>query len=167
MAPRAAARLTSLGRKDVFLYDAGKLDWIAAGLPTEGTVASEPNAGTVARSHPPLARLDERVGDVRRRVTAAGWDTAVVVDAQGVVLGLAREQELEKDATLFMEAAMRPGPSTFRPYVPIREMADYMTEHQVETSPITTSDGKLVGLLYRDDAVREAEGCADCVRKLI
>ena len=51
---------------------------------------------------------------------------------------------------------MRQGPSTFRPYVSAREMADFMTGHKLECSPITTSDGKLVGLLYQADAVRAA-----------
>jgi len=49
---------------------------------------------------------------------------------------------------------MRPGPSTFRPYVSLHEMAHFMEEHDLESSPVTTSDGKLVGLLYRADAVR-------------
>jgi CBS domain-containing protein len=49
---------------------------------------------------------------------------------------------------------MRPGPSTFRPHVPIAEMAKRMVEHDTESSPVTTSDGRLVGLLLRADAVR-------------
>ena len=81
----------------------------------------------------------------------------VVIDENRIVLGLVRRGQ----------DSMTEGPSTFRPYVPIREMADYMKEHDLESAPITTSDGKLVGLLYRDDAVREAEGCPDCVRKMI
>ena len=52
---------------------------------------------------------------------------------------------------------MRPGSSTFRTFVPIEEMAKYMTEHNLESAPITTSDGRLVGLLRRGDAVREAK----------
>jgi predicted transcriptional regulator len=51
---------------------------------------------------------------------------------------------------------MRPGPSTFRPNVPIQEMAEYMIDHDLVSSPITTSDGRLVGLLLRDDATRVA-----------
>jgi hypothetical protein len=51
---------------------------------------------------------------------------------------------------------MRPGPSTFRPFVPIQEMATFMEEHRLDSSPITTSDGRLVGLLLREDAVRVA-----------
>ena len=167
MAPRAAARLELLGFTDVSHYKAGKLDWMAAGLPTEGENAGRPRAGTVARRGAPVCSLTDRVGDVSDRARAAGWDAAVAVDPNGIVLGLLRAAELAKDADLPIEQAMRPGPSTFRPYVPIKETADYMTGHKLESSPITTSDGKLVGVLYKSDAVREAEGCPDCVRKMI
>jgi Mg/Co/Ni transporter MgtE len=46
-------------------------------------------------------------------------------------------------------------------------MADYMTEHDLESSPVTTSDGKLVGLLLRSEAIDLAAGCDDCARKMI
>jgi CBS domain-containing protein len=167
MAPRAAARLETLGIDRVSHYKGGKLDWMASGLPTEGTNANHPRAGTVARTDVEVASLDERLGDVRRRVQAAGKDAVVVVDGHRIVLGLLRAKELEKDPSSSIESAMRPGPSTFRPYVPIKEMADYMTKRDLEISPVTTSDGKLVGLLYREDAVREADGCPDCVRNMI
>jgi CBS domain-containing protein len=167
MAPRAAARLELLGFTDVSHYKAGKLDWMAAGLPTEGENAARPRAGTVARKDVPICSLTDRVGDVRDRARAARWDAAVAVDPNRVVLGLLRAGELAKDADMLIEQAMRPGPSTFRPYVPIKEMSDYMTGHKLESSPVTTSDGKLVGLLLKSDAVKEAEGCPDCVRKMI
>jgi Mg/Co/Ni transporter MgtE len=51
---------------------------------------------------------------------------------------------------------MRPGPSTFRPHVPIEEMAHFMVHHDLPSSPVTTSDGRLVGLLRREDAARVA-----------
>ena len=135
---------------------AGKLDWMAAGLPTEGTNAQRPRAGGVARKDVPIARLDEQLGDVRERVHALGWDAAVVINAERVVLGLLRSKELEKDPDLRIEQAMRPGPSTFRPYVLIKEIAENMTKHKLESSPITTSDGRLVGLLLQKDAVDSA-----------
>lgn len=153
MSPRAAWRLESLGFREVYDYAAGKLDWMAAGLPTEGTNSAHPRAGEVARKDVPTAQLDERLGDVRDRVRAAGWDAVVVVNSERVVLGLLRSQELEKDPDLRMEQAMRPGPSTFRPYVLIKEMADKMTQHKSESAPITTSDGRLVGLLLQKDAI--------------
>jgi CBS domain-containing protein len=167
MAPRAAARLETLGFEGVSHYVGGKLDWMAAGLPTEGDNSTRPRAGTVARMNVPVCSLEERLGDVAVRVRKAGWDAAVAVDENHIVLGLLRARELDKDVSLTIEEAMRPGPSTFRPYVPIKEMADHMNKKNLDNSPITTSDGKLVGLLYRSDAVREAEGCPDCARQMI
>lgn len=156
MSPRAAWRLESFGFTDVFDYARGKLDWLAAGLPTEGTNAERVRASDVARREAPTCRLDERLGDVRERVAAAGWDACVVVNHESVVLGLLRSGELQAEADLRIEQAMRPGPSTFRPFVSIEEMARFMTERDVESSPITTSDGRLLGLLLREDAVGKA-----------
>src|ERR1700687_3402982 len=156
MSPRAAWRLEGRGSGDVYDYVAGKVDWMAAGLPTEGTNAQRPRAGDVARRDVPTARLDERLGDVRERVQAVGWNAAVVINSERVVLGLLRSKELENDPALRIEQAMRPGPSTFRPYVSIKDIAEQMTKHMLESSPITTSDGMLVGLLLQKDAVRKA-----------
>jgi Mg/Co/Ni transporter MgtE len=110
----------------------------------------------VARRDVPTCRLDERVGDVRARVRAAGWDACVVVNEERVVLGLLRAEELARGEDERIEEAMRPGPSTFRPHVPIEEMARFMVSHELVSSPVTTSDGRLVGLLRREDAVRVA-----------
>jgi Mg/Co/Ni transporter MgtE len=140
----------------VYDYAAGKLDWLAAGLPTEGTNAERPRAGDVARRDVPTCHLDERLGDVAGRVTAARWDACVVVNQKSVVLGLLRAKELQGDPEQRIEQAMRPGPSTFRPFVPIEEMAGFMSEHDLPNSPVTTSDGKLVGLLVKEDAQKAA-----------
>ena len=142
-------------------YVAGKADWVAAGLPTEGSNARQPRAADVARRDVPTCGLDERLGDVAKRVQAAGWGACVVVNRERVVLGLLRAKELEADPERPVEQAMRPGPSTFRPNVAIAEMARYMTDHKLVSSPITTSDGRLVGLLLRRDAVSAAAKLAD------
>src|SRR4029077_9088838 len=131
-------------------------DWMAAGLPNEGTKAKQPRAADVARRDVPTCHLQDRLEDVQERVRAAGWDACVVMNDERVVLGLLREKELGGDAGQRIEEAMRPGPSTFRPFVSIEEMARFMTEHNLESSPITTSDGRLVGLLKREDAERVA-----------
>ena len=145
-----------MGFTRVYDYVAGKLDWLAAGLPTEGTNAMRPRAADLARKDVPTGRPDEHLEDVRARVGAAGWDACVVVNEARVVLGLLRAAQLQGDPAARLEAVMRPGPSTFRPFVSIEEMARFMIEHTLESSPITTSDGRLVGLLRRDDAVRAA-----------
>ena len=99
---------------------------------------------------------NEGIGEVRRRVSAAGWDVCVVTYDERVVFGLLRPEELAKGSDEPVEVVMRPGPSTFRPHVPIEEMAHYMLQHDLASSPITTSDGRLVGLLRVEDAVRVA-----------
>ncbi len=162
MSPRAAWRLESLGFSEVYDYKEGKLDWLAAGLPTEGVRRTR--AGEVASADTPTCRLDERLGDVRERVRAADRNACVVVNDERVVLGLLRAKELDADPDHRIEEVMRPGPSTFRPHVGIAEMAAHMAEHDLESSPITTSDGRLIGILLRDDAMeaahREHEGHA-------
>ena len=153
MSPRAAWRLESLGFREVYDYTVGKLDWLAAGLPTEGTNANKPRAGTLARKDVPTCALDERLGEVRDRAHGQGWDAAVVLNAERVVFGLLRAKELAGDADRLISDAMRPGPSTFRPYVLAEEMAHTMVDHKLESSPVTTSDGRLVGLLLQRDVV--------------
>jgi CBS domain-containing protein len=140
----------------VYDYVTGKQDWVAADLPFEGKAADQPRAGTVARQDVPTCRLDERLGDVRARGEQVGWDACVVVNQSRVVLGLLRKAELGRGDDAVVEDVMRPGPSTFRPFVSVEEMAAFMTEHELESSPVTTSEGRLVGLLLREDAVRLA-----------
>ena len=127
---------------------------MAAGLPTEGTNAQKPRAGTLARKDVPTAHLDERLIEVRERAQAAGWDAAVVVNSEGVVFGLLRANELSGDGEQLISQAMRPAPSTFRPYVLAAEMAKTMVDHKLESAPRTTSDGRLVGLLLQKDVLK-------------
>jgi predicted transcriptional regulator len=157
MSPRAAWRLETLGFKEVYDYVDGKVDWMAAGLPTEGTNAQHPRAGDMARKDVPTCALTEKLGDVKARVDAAGWNAVVVVNDERVVLGLLRSKELALDAAQPIEKVMRPGPSTFRPYVSLHEMLHSMVDHKLENAPVTTSDGRLVGLLLQKDVVAAME----------
>jgi CBS domain-containing protein len=135
----------------------GILDWMAAGLPTEGSIARH-RVADVVRRDVPTCRLDEPMRAVRERVREAGWNVCVVVNQEGIVMGLLREEELGRGDEEPVEEMMRPGPSTFRPHVPVGTIAHHMLDHDLPNSPITTSDGRLVGILLRDDAVRVAHG---------
>ncbi|MBA3690794.1 MAG: CBS domain-containing protein [Actinobacteria bacterium] len=159
MSPRAAWRLESLGFQEVYDYEGGKQDWAAAGLPMEGTLAALTKAGDVALPDVPTCELQEPLGQVRTRMHTAGWDVCVVLNPERVVMGLLRREQLETPMDdERAERVMRPGPSTFRPNVDIGEMAHYMGEHDLPSAPITTSDGRLVGMLMRADAERAAHG---------
>lgn len=145
-----------MGYRQVYDYVAGKLDWLAAGLEFEGDAADRPRAGTVARDDVPRCRLEEKVSEVKARVEQSGWDTCVVVNPEGIVLGQLKDAELESRDGALVEQVMRPGPSTFRPHVPVEEMASYLSEEELDGTLITTSEGRLVGLLLREDALRAA-----------
>jgi predicted transcriptional regulator len=135
----------------VYDYQAGIQDWMGAGLPTEGTSAQRPRLADVARRDVPVCSLGERLGDVRDRTVAAGWDACVVVSPERVVLGLLRARELNADPSLPVERAMRPGPSTYRPSVSVAEMRRIMADRDLDSSPVTTADGRLVGLVRKRD----------------
>src|SRR5919198_6066526 len=94
MSPRAAWRLETLGFREVYDYAAGKQDWAAAGLSTEGKLAELPRAGDVARRDVPTCRLDESVKTIRERVRASGLEACVVVNEERVVFGILLEEEL-------------------------------------------------------------------------
>jgi CBS domain-containing protein len=140
----------------VYDYTAGKADWLAAGLPTEGEATGRPTAATVARRDVPTCHLGESLQDIRDRVRAAGWDACVVVNTERIVLGLLRAEQLGREEDLTAEAAMRPGPSTFRPNIAIAKMAELMVKRDLPNAPVTTSAGELIGLLVREDAERVA-----------
>ena len=132
-------------------YWTGILDWKTAGLPVEGTNAQQPRLVDVVRRDVPTCSLGERLGDVRDRAAAAGWDACVVVSDGRVVLGLLRAAELQRDPASLVDQVMRPGPSTYRPFVTVAELRGIMSDRNLESSPVTTSDGKLVGLVRRQD----------------
>ena len=140
-----------MGFTEVYDFPTGILEWMGAGLPTEGTNAERPRLVDVMRRDVPTCALGELVGDVRDRVTASGWNACVVTNDDRVVLGLLRATELESHPTLPVERAMRPGPSTYRPHVSVEEMARIMARRDLENFPVTTSDGRLVGLVRRED----------------
>ncbi len=130
---------------------------MGAGLPTEGTSGQRPRLVDVVRRDVPVCSLGERLGDVRARVVAAGWDACVVVSQDRVVLGLLRASQLQADPGLPVEQVMRPGPSTYRPFVSVEEMRGIMIDRDLANSPVTTSDGKLVGLVRRQDVVSASQ----------
>lgn len=149
MSPRAAWRLDSLGFERVYDYVAGKADWTASGLPIEGTSTATPRIIEVVRSDVPRCDLTETVGQVRPRL--GGWDVGVVVNNRDVVLGVVRAADLALDDERPIAAVMHEGPSTFRPDVPLAEVAGRLRERGISRVLVTRSDGTLIGLVRSDD----------------
>ncbi len=106
------------------------------------------------RAEVPTCHLEENLDEVRRRVREAGWDTCFVVDDDRVVLGRLGRTAIQRDTNGSVEEAMSAGPSTIRPSARIEAIVERMREKNLTSLPVTTSDGRLVGLLSREDAER-------------
>ena len=156
MSPRAACQLERLGFAPVYDYAPGKAAWLALGLPAEGSVRDEDRAGSVARRDAPRCGPDEAVGDVVGRL--GEWDLAVVVAGAapgGVVLGVLTETQAgEAEGSRAVGEVMATAPSTFRPSITRRELAEWMDGQDGAPSRrtlLTTLDGRLVGVVCREE----------------
>ena len=156
MAPRAAARLESLGFEQVYEYKAGKEDWLAAGLPFEGRWAGEPTIASVVRRDVPRFGLEDRAGAILDSLRAGGWEWAAIVNPAGILLGRVRAADVvDPDATA--ENVMEEGPATYRLNVRLDELLGRMLDKRFELAFVTDPDGRLFGLVGRRDIARALE----------
>ncbi len=157
MSPRAAWRLESLGFTNVYDYVGGKADWFAAGLPREGELTSIIRAGDVARRDDVTCQTTERISDVIDRIRAAGKETCIVTTDGGVVLGRLRTDRLDGDYQGPVEEVMELGPTTTRADTMLESILERLNARNVDSILVATSDGRLVGTLYRADAERRLQ----------
>jgi CBS-domain-containing membrane protein len=151
MSPRAACRLELLGFTQVYDYVAGKADWLAHGLPTEGEQAQVPRAKDVLRREVVTALPGEPVGGVAARVARSPYGFALVVARDGTLLGRLRKAVLDADPLARAEQVMEAGPSTIRPDAPLAELAERLRRRGLHTAIITTPEGRLLGVVQRAD----------------
>ncbi|MCH6556138.1 MAG: CBS domain-containing protein [Chloroflexi bacterium] len=127
---------------------------MASGLPIEGKMANYCRAGSVARADVPTCRLTDRVADALKQVQASDHCVCVVTNDQGVVLGRLGERALLTDPEGLVEQVMESGPTTTRPDDPLESITERLRGRGVDSILVTTPDGRLVGILYLEDAER-------------
>jgi len=149
MSPRAAARLEQLGFREVHDYTAGKMDWLAFELPSEGQ--DGPLVGDVYRRGAPTCSPEDSIARVRQ-LFKDGWSWVVVVNAAGTILGRLRQTRLGEDDEALAGDLMELGPSTYRPSVPLAELVPKMKSGGFENALISDPEGRLLGILNRADA---------------
>jgi CBS domain-containing protein len=152
MSARAAWRLEALGFGRVYRYAAGKADWLAAGLTTEGAEATTLRAGAVARSDVPICSPGERVDQAAGRARWVGWDNCIVVNAQRVVVGRLRRDAFDAAGGATVEQVMEQGPTTIRASEELAGLVQRMRNRNVPAIVVTDPDGRLLGILRRPDA---------------
>ena len=158
MSPRAACRLEALGFEEVYDYTLGIADWKAAGLPVEGEPSDTQIVADATRPDVPTAEPDELLGTVSDRTTDAGWDEALVVDCDGIVIGRLRGAAWDQDRSLRVEEVMELGPTTARANALLGPLVERMEKRGTDLVTVTTPQGVLVGVLLRTDASRLLTG---------
>jgi len=150
LSSRGAALLAALGFTDVHDYADSKTAWVGCGLPVEGDVRDDDRAGARAR-RPPTCGPGATIGDVADALAADGVDVVLVVDEGDVVLGALHPNAASMPAGTPVLAAADPGPPTVRPSITRAELATSMDDDQQRHVVVSTSDGRLVGVVRRDD----------------
>jgi hypothetical protein len=148
MSPRAACRLAELGFTEVYDYVAGKVDWLARGLQTEGTNPQPRLVGKI-RDDVVTCSLADDPAVVRDRIEASPYGFALVVSSRRVLLGRLRRSALDRAGTI--EELMEPGPSTVRPTADPAQLARRLAAGDLRTAVVTTPDGELLGVVRRAD----------------
>ncbi len=157
MHARAAWQLDRLGYR-VYRYAPGKADWRAAGLPTEGSATGELRAGSVARSGVPTCRPHTPVSEATAAVQAGGWDECLVLNEEEIVLGRLRGAQLDSTSQEPAEAVMELGPTTTRADDDLAGLVERMQRRNVGSILVSDPDGRLIGVLYREDAEAALSG---------
>jgi alkanesulfonate monooxygenase SsuD/methylene tetrahydromethanopterin reductase-like flavin-dependent oxidoreductase (luciferase family) len=147
-----------MGYAPVYRYLAGKMDWFAAGWPRQGAQTAGPHLGELADRDVPTCAPGETMKQVRARVDAAGRDRCVVVTPDNIILGMVSDSQLQADGDLTADLVMDPGPSTFRPSITARELADWMGRKNRHHALISTADGVLIGDVERSTVEEAAHG---------
>jgi Mg/Co/Ni transporter MgtE len=114
--------------------------------------AQEPSGGDLARRDVPTCFLADDLHEVRQRVRESLWETCMVVNEQGIVLGRLGRKALCADSDQTVEAAMMEGPSTVRPSIGGSALLERMIDNGLTSFVVTTADGKLVGVVLREEA---------------
>jgi len=152
MSPRAAVWLAQLGF-EAYDYAHGKVDWMAHGLPMEGTAADQPTALSFVRDDVACCKLDDRVGQLRQAIDASPYGFALVLSDR-VVLGRIRRSRLDgapDDASA--RTVVEVGPSTTRPHTARDELSRRFERSDTNTAIVTTPEGELIGVVRREDVL--------------
>jgi CBS domain-containing protein len=148
-------RLEALGFDGVYDYAAGKKDWVSEGMPVAGERAGEARSGDIARTDPPTCLPDASIDDLDDQDRIAEWGLCVVIDEEGIVHGLLSSDDAARSSgPTRVDQVMDRAPATRRPDTSLSKMLERFTEKQAESVLITTSRGRLLGVLFLEDLRR-------------
>ena len=123
---------------ETFDYVSGKVDWLAAGLPTVRTEPAPRRAIDVTDREPAICSPETPAASLGPR-------PVIVVNEHRIVLGRVRSGDHPPDAPA--EDVMEPGPATVRAHEPLDELLERMSRRGVPEIVVTTPEGRLLGVV--------------------
>jgi len=90
-------------------------------------------------------------------VSAVGWNTCMVVNASGVVLGRLGRKALGSEEEVAVEAVMTAGPSTVRPSITLAAIVERMQSQKLDERA-----GDALRHASRSRAPHRRRGCPEC-----
>lgn len=124
----------------------GKLDWLAYGLPVERAQGNRRTVIDCLERDIPTAKITETMAEVLPRLKGSKLSVLPVINDHNVLLGLITAPPSQKvDFNAAVSEMMNPGPTTLRPYTAVED-ALKKRDKQTHAIPVTSSDGKLMGL---------------------
>jgi rhodanese-related sulfurtransferase/CBS domain-containing protein len=150
LSARGARVLEHLGFTEVYDYVGSKTAWLGEGLPVEGDVAPGDRAGARA-TRPPTCDPDATIGEVTAALTSDDTTVVVIVDDDDVVVGSLHPHAAALPATTPVLEAADPGPATVRPSITRFELAQSMDDDGQHHVIVSTSHGRLLGVVRRND----------------
>jgi CBS domain-containing protein len=129
---------------------AGKMDWMGYGLPVEGASDMALIKDRLVREWP-VCRLTDTTSDAKQRAHAHSAGFCLVLNDDGIVLGVVGGEDWEMPESMPVEEIMDPGPTTLRPSVSVDNATEFLEKHNLDAIPVTSSDGKLMGVFRRQE----------------
>jgi CBS domain-containing protein len=126
------------------------MDWVAFGLPVEKGQNGPVMVIEQIERQVPTCHLNESVGDAKRRAEKLDFQICVVVNEQGIVLGLVEKHAWRTDPAVVVETIMEPGPTTLRPSYSLEDAKELVVKSRRDAI-VTSSDGRLVGMFKHQD----------------
>lgn len=150
-----------MGFREIYDFVGGKLEWLAHGLPVEGSGPHHAVAGDVVDEHVTTCGADASLDEIRAILGASDAPFSVIVNDGGVVLGRVRLKNLT--GTSRLADVVEPGPATVQLTEPLGPLTERMTKANVESILVTTPKGVLLGLVQRSaaEAFLESNDCCE------
>ncbi len=113
-----------------------------------------PRAVDAVKRDVPTCGPFDRIGDVSDQVEAAREDVCIVTNDEGIVLGRLRRRSLASDRGKAVHEVMESGPTTTRADDELEGLVQRLHNADVRSMIITSPEGRLLGVVYREDAER-------------